>query len=870
MFSKQFLTGVALGALTISVGSVAHAQSTGSQAQEEEIVVTAARRSMEGVIVAEIVPKSRATITQEYIGQQNAGQSILNTINLVPGVNFTNNDPYGSSGGNLRIRGFDGARVSVTFDGMPLNDSGNYAIFSNQMADPELISRATVNLGTTDVDSPTASAVGGTVNYVTRTPNEDFAVMLQPSLGEHNYRRIFGVVDSGALGPWETRGFLAGSFQQYDKWKGPGELEKQQINAGLYQDLGGDGNFMTLAVHYNENRNNFYRNLNLATFLANPTLENDVACIRPTPQAGVIQNEAGFTVAQGAPQPNTTYVTIVNSVGQTVNGNATALISCTNYHDLRVNPSNTGNFRGQFSYELIDNLRLTIDPSFQYVLANGGGFTVVSERDDRLDLAGGNSGGPGVDLNGDGDTLDADDPATLNFVEGVSLYTPNTTNTRRWGVTSSLIWDITEQHRMRVAYTGDFAAHRQTGDFGFLDLNGNPENVFGGKDGQGRRVEGVAGAGNLRGRQRESQADLNQFAVEYRGLFFNDALTLNVGVRAPMFERQLDQQCYTQNGTSNVRCTNETPVVQPNGNVTFASQGATQFIPPFRAKLEFDDVLPNLGASVRLSENLSLYGSFAQGLSSPRTDNVYTVLRGATPTSILFTSVQPETTEAYDLGMRFRSGDVIASAALWRVDYENRIVSAFDEELGIFIDRNVGAVKMDGLDMQLGFEPIDGLTIYGSASYIRSELLQNTPLGASPTNVLLTAGAEVVETPDWTFSGRADWDVTEWLSLGLQAKYVGRRYATDVNDQIAPSYTVADFDARMDLDFLGAENSYLQLNVTNIFDEKYLGGISSQTNAIAIVDTDPGVAGNQGRNANLPTYALGAPRTVQVTLRTVF
>lgn len=858
MFSKRLLSGAALTALAFSISGLAHAQSTGSQAQEDEIIVTGARHSIDGAIVAETAPKSRATVTEEFIGQQNAGQSILNTINLVPGVNFTNNDPYGSSGGNLRIRGFDGARVSVTFDGIPLNDSGNYAIFSNQMLDPELISRASVNMGTTDVDSPTASAVGGTVNYVTRMPEEEFGVMLQPSFGEHNFRRILGVIDTGALGPWDTRSFWAASYTNYDKWKGPGEMEKEQYNARFYQDLGGDGNFAALAVHYNENRNNFYRNLNLPTYLATPGLENDIACIRPAGVNGTAQNE-------------TTGSTFINYAGVSGTG------SCTNYHGLRINPSNTGNIRGQFSYGLGENLRLTVDPSFQYVLANGGGFTVISEGDDRLDL-----GGPvGVDLNGDGDALDS-----------VSLYTPNTTNTRRWGVTSSLIWDINDQHRVRVAYTGDWANHRQTGDFGYLDINGNPEDVFGGKDGYGRRVNGVAGAGNLRGRDRESQAILNQFAVEYRGLFLDDALTVNLGLRAPRFQRDLDQHCYTQDGTGNVRCTNETPVPfvltaatststlrgwtvgQPNGNVQFASQGLTQssnqYLTPFQATLKFDDVLPNVGVSWRFADSMSVYGSFAQGLSSPRTDNVYTVARGATSTSILFTSVQPETTDAYDLGFRYQSGNVIGSVALWQNNYQNRIVSAFDEELGIFIDRNVGDVDMRGVDMQVGAELFDGFTAYASASYIDSELLSNTPLGASPTNVLLTAGAQVVETPDWTFAARADWEINDWLSVGLQAKYVGERFATDVNDQSVPSYTVTDFDARIDLDFLGAENSYLQLNVTNLFDEAYLGGISSQTNAVAIVDTDPGVAGNQGRAANLPTYALGAPRTVQVTLRYEF
>jgi len=153
--------------------TTAFAQSTGSVEFGEEIVVTGTRTGDVGGVQAPDAPKAKAVLTQEIIARQNAGQTILDTINLVPGVSFQNNDAYGSSGGTLNVRGFDSSRVSLTFDGIQLNDSGNYAIFSNQQLDPELIEQVNVNLGSTDVDSPTASAVGGTVNLRSMTPTKD-------------------------------------------------------------------------------------------------------------------------------------------------------------------------------------------------------------------------------------------------------------------------------------------------------------------------------------------------------------------------------------------------------------------------------------------------------------------------------------------------------------------------------------------------------------------------------------------------------------------------------------------------------------------------------------------------------------------------
>ena len=561
----------------------ASAQSSGTVATEatevETVVVTGVRGpfTIEGAIAAETVAKTRSTITQEYIATQTPGQTILQTLNLVPGLNFVNADPYGNSGGNIRMRGFDGNRVSLTFDGVPLNDTGNYATYTNQQLDPELISRASVNQGTSDVDSPTASATGGTINYTTARPLEEAGFQFNVSAGEFNYRRVFARADFGSFGPWGTTGYLTVSNTAYDKFKGPGDLEKTQYNGKLYQDLG-NGNFASLSAHWNVNRNDFYNNfINKAQFESGNYLENDIACIRPVGVDGTVQNESSQST-------------------RILSDESVATGSCTNYHGLRINPSNTGNIRGQFSYGLTDNIRITFDPSFQYVIANGGGFTLVQERDDRLDQNSANNNSAtsisnisnaqcllpafrttGVDLNGDGDSCD-----------NVGLYTPSNTNTHRYGIISSLIWDLNEDHRIRAAYTLDYGRHRQTGEAVRFDRTSEPLNVFGGQERWGSPDDRVFGADGsvYRSRDRFSIAQLNQFALEYRGDFFNDAVTLNLGARAPFFERGLNQYCYSQNGSSNVRCTTETPTT------TLANISTTKRFANLRTGLARMRILP--------------------------------------------------------------------------------------------------------------------------------------------------------------------------------------------------------------------------------------------------------------------------------------
>ncbi len=833
-FHKWSIAAVTL--LAAGLAQNALAQSTGTEAIDEdlsEVVVSATRVRNIGIVGEQTAPKSRISLTGEYLEKQLSGQSVFQALNQIPGVNFTNSDPFGTSGGNLRIRGFDGSRVSVTFDGVPLNDSGNYALFTNQMLDSELIDRVDVNLGTTDVDSPTASATGGTVAYRTKKPTDEFGGEAVLSGGEFNYKRAFLRVDSGEFGPWGTKAFVAASYQNYDKFKGPGELEKKQFNAAVRQDFE-SGNFVSLALHYNRNRNAFYRTTSAANYaLFGRDYDNLAVCTRDPPDLQLV-----------APGDNDNAAPVPSTPSLPSGDNPLNPSSCSNYYGVRINPSDTGNVRMQSLWHLGDKVRLTFDPSWQYTMANGGGTTALTERPvaNSADIRVlGNTSALGVDLNGDGDTFDT-----------VRFYTPNTTNTKRWGATASLIWDLNDDHLLRFAYTYDRARHRQTGQWGPMSATGVPEDVFAGR--QGERV--LAADGDIiRGRDRFSIAELSQYALEYRGQFMEDKFTTTVGVRAPFFTRELNQYCYTPNGgngssgnigpAGGVLCTSRAPIATTaTGNVIFVNPmtgAAVQFIPPYSETVKFDDIMPNAGLTFRPWDNHSFYLSYAEGLSAPRTDNLYAVVR-LPDGSIVRPTPESETTKAYDLGWRLNTGSTMASVALYRIDYTNRIVSTFNADLGYSEDRNVGDAKIQGFDAQIGQRLGSAVSVTASASFNDSELLGSL-------NPLLD-GKQLVETPEWTYAARVDVEVTDDVNFGLQGKKVGDRFATDNNDEVAKSYTVFDLDFTWGFKVPGFEGAQFQFNVTNLLDEEYFGNISSGTGGTSV-----------------GFYSIGAPRTAVASLR---
>ncbi|HEX6375813.1 MAG TPA: TonB-dependent receptor [Allosphingosinicella sp.] len=887
--------------------AMAFAQSTGSQDFEEEetIVITGTRAQEVGGITAPDTTKAKAALTQEVIARQNPGQTILDTINLIPGVSFQNNDAYGSSGGTLNIRGFSADRISLTVDGIPLNDSGNYAIFSNQQMDPEIIGEVNVNLGTTDVDSPTASAAGGTVNYRSIVPRQELGAMVSASVGEYDFHRIFGMIETGSFTPWDTRAFISASTaSNRNPFNNYGRVYKQQYNAKIYQPLGTRGDFIALAGHYNQNRNNFFGSSPLRQDLTRvvggvtvprivggqsnnryPTNNDEreylvnYPCLIDVPQAGVAD-----TVAPSS-DPRNGVIFSPDPQGN--------FASCGTEFDRRFNPSNTGNLR-MASRFTVGALTITIDPSYQYVKANGGGTVNGQEGLRDINPAGGTAnpaacrttpnsatntcvagylgGSPffGRDINGDGDELDV-----------VTVLAPSQTQTHRFGLIAGVRWDINDDHAVRAGYTFDRARHRQTGEVGLLNINGEPFDVFPVNDPQAD-VNGV----NLQKRDRLSFAILHQLWAEYRGEFIDGKLVVNVGLRAPFFKRDLNNFCAASSPTF-VECFGR----DDPRYATFATLNPTIQGPQQRV-FKYDALLPNVGFTFDFMPRASVFANYAKGLSVPSTDNLYNAFFFAPTTANA--SPNPEKTDNFDVGVRYRSPKVQAQLGAFFNRYTDRTASAFDPELNASTFRNLGKVDKYGIDGYVSYQPIKQLSLYLFGSALKSEIKDDLLLfncvaahvtanfpGCTAAGVSIfapTAGKREAGAAKYTYGGTVRGTLGP-LEVGITGKRTGPRFIFDTNEPVlagnvitpasltqifpaaTPAYWLFNLDARVSLADFGLEKSYVQLNVYNLFDKFYVGGFGGGLNQS--LTTTPGSSlGNLG---GPPFVQIGAPRTISAT-----
>lgn len=824
--------------LALATVTPAFAQSTGSQDFDQQIIITGAKtkQAVGGVSLPE-TPKARYILTQEFIKNQRAGQSIDDIINMIPGVSFQNNDPYGNSGGTLNIHGFDASRISQTFDGIPLNDTGNYAIYSQQQLDSELIDQVNVSLGSTDIDSPTASATGSTVNYTIRNPTEDFHVRLAGSFGQYDYLHMFGVVDTGVFTPFGTRAFVSASHaSNRNPFNHDNQTEKYQYNAKIYQPIGDNGDFVSVAGNYNVGRNGNFSSIPLRTDLTQSPTNN-------APRVVGTASSNRFPLTRDEREYDNGHCTAAPAIA----GHADTLpaVPCGSLYDYSYNPSHTGNIRVNSRFTLADGLVLTFDPSYQIVKANGGNGAVTGiegtyskANTPAKNLTGYIGGKPyfgGVDLNGDGDTLDQ-----------VELYAPSLTRTHRWVILTSLRWDITNNQTVRVSYTFDHGRHRQTGEVGYLKADGHAVNLY--------PIEAPIADKNgnlMQKRNRLSYAVLHQVSGEYRGQFFDDKLTINAGVRAPFFKRDLTNYCITESGGSGfVDC-----IPTAADQAAFLAANPT-FVGPLHRVINYNKVLPSAGLVYNFLPKFSLFASYDKGLQVPGTDSLYNAF--AYPLSNPVSKPKPETTDNLNAGVRYKTNKVQAELSGWYTFYQNRLASSYDPIQNITIYRNLGTVHKYGVDGSVSYQPVPQVTLYGFGSYLKSKILDNVQSGAN--SVFLTAGKRESDSPTYTVGGRAQGNFGP-LVVGAQIKRTGPRYVNDQNLPVfangvqvygakAPAYTLVDLDARFSLKALGSnDRTWVQLSVTNLFDKLYVGGFSSNTS-----------------NTSIPFAYIGSPRTVSGTI----
>jgi iron complex outermembrane receptor protein len=488
---KLRLSLIALACQLACLSVSANAQTTpevAASAPRAEVVITGKKIGM-GLMVTEDAPKARSTITAEELEKQRPTGNAYEALEMLPSVNSYNHDATGLFGGGMSLRGFNSDQIGATINGVPVNDSGNFAVYPQEYVDQENTCSQFVTQGSTDVDSPQVGASGGNFGIVTCKPENKSRVRIAQTIGQLAMHKTFVRYDTGYFSDKRSKAFISFSNAQADKWKGLGGANRDHVDAGFNYDWD-RFNYVHATLLYNQATNNSINNLTL-TELKNFGYYYDTSPTFP----GHVKPVGGTAQRDTVPSPL--------------------------YYGLYLNPFKNAIFSATAKFRVGENTDIKIIPYYWYGFGNGG----LQQRSQNEGSGFLNTttlaNTAAIDLNGDGDTLDT-----------VIVANASVTRTQRPGVTASVTHTI-GNHEILAGGWYEKATHRQTSPMVRVTDEGNPVDVYL-QDGRILRADGSQV--NISRDNRTLSTGYQAFVQDTISMLDGKAL-INIGVRTPFIKR---------------------------------------------------------------------------------------------------------------------------------------------------------------------------------------------------------------------------------------------------------------------------------------------------------------------------------------------
>lgn len=803
-------------------GTLAQPEPAGAQAATPndapaapgELVVTAAGKTRSSVALAG--PEIQKILP---------GVNPLKAIETLPGVLFQTADPWGNDEQNeeVFVHGFTTQQLGYTFDNVPLGDQqyGNYdGLSPSRAVTSENVSRVTLESGAGSLGVASVSNLGGAIETFSNDPARSPGADVRETLGSYDTTRTFLRVDTGDL--YGGAGYASYLHQNARAWDFDGYQNDDQVNLKYVRpDPQGK---LTLFFDYDykvDPNEDAIAVGNQQTAAA----AGFVPYTRPYQYPNLTGEEASLTGnTAGAPGINTGTPPVAQGNNFSNYFSAEQRQDLLGYakYDWNLAPGMTWSNQGYYHYDY--GRGIVAGP------VNNAGLPALFGAYFPNLVVGKSTSSAGTLEN------------LVSLFGGTGLEVRTTEyHINRGGIISTFNWQL-GQHQIEAGVWyehNDEGQHRvwypfsgAAGDLTPYDIPHDPS-IF--------------------------TQDAVDFSVDDAVIHIQDQWRI-----LPNLLLQVGDKASLQTASNHVLVnqvnlpTANPPVVFPTGSITTNRA----FLPQFGALWDvtaseqvFFNAQHNLRQFIPYSQGGGFYGTSPWNLGTQAAFNLFKY------------SVQPETSWTYELGLRtHRSVDlgfltsIEGQTSYYHVDYANRILNIapynfINPAPSILV--NVGGVTTNGADIAgtLNFGP--HFHAYDALSYNKTTYNDNYDSGV--TNGMPT----VVPTAGKTLPGEPDWLNKTILSTNfgpfeaqIDGDYVGRRYATYLNDISVKSIFTLNFEA-----------SYL-LPTSPAFPMLKLAKISVNATNL-LVQRGVSTLNVTGASGGYTFYPL-PPRMVFVTLRAGF
>ena len=186
-----------------------------------------------GIRAGDELPVTKTNLDAQQIDTLSFGQDVPQLLQYTPAMTWYSDSGIGSNYSYFSMRGIQQTRINMTFDGAPLNDPAEHAVYFNNFHDfTNTVDSIQVQrgVGTSSVGSP---SFGGSVNFASSPPAQDRSGDLSLALGSYDTKRASFGYESGVF----ENGFSIGgrfSYADTDGYRDNSGTEHQTgfIDAG--------------------------------------------------------------------------------------------------------------------------------------------------------------------------------------------------------------------------------------------------------------------------------------------------------------------------------------------------------------------------------------------------------------------------------------------------------------------------------------------------------------------------------------------------------------------------------------------------------------------------------------------------------------
>ncbi|AYV48178.1 hypothetical protein CFHF_23580 [Caulobacter flavus] len=808
----QFRALLSCGAATIALAA--------GQAWAAEAPAADAVDTVETVVVtAAPVARGNTVVNADAIAAQPAAMNIINAIQDVPGVAIRGSDAFNADPWTygINIRGFDvnlrSSKIGQTIDDMPAYNASYYlgGAPAQKYLMSENVERIQIDQGTTSVGSASASALGGTIAYVTRDPKEDAGGLISVTLGDNEARRYAGVYDTGRVLGDTTRAYVGvarftacrwvygcSDGSGFDEWhaeaKSVTELGKLTITARASYDDAVDDPLIEAS----------------RSFLDGTTAGDASVPNWTTTPAGVNENWAH---AWSAHRKNTlAYVKFDYAVSDAIQFEVAPY-----YHHQK----------GQGDWA----------PPYQQIAIDPNGVRTV---------AGGTAPGSSRKRAYYGWTDAAGrQRAVIQGVDYTDVDGTRITSSLCYGAGGAVAASCTPLQTYRTSLYGHdrygftskgklaFGQHKLEAGVWYEKLDRDFGRAW-------RQIVDVR-KGPAYYEAPQLIDFMQRFSTDQWKVYVEDTwtlgdLTLTGGVQKYLIDIE-----------------GETDGWDAYGKLTA----------PLKTALDADsDVLFSLGALYRVNDSLQAFAGFSQNYGAV---GDWALEKTQTDTSKLKSSVADD----FEAGLRFHGPRLSAQVTAYYIDYKNAITFYSADFItggptgsngginytagtsGAYANTGKG-VESKGVEASLVYELSDAFTASAALTLNDSVYQQGFTGGTANAGAVkpVAKGNDVPGAPSTLVSLGLDYSRDNFRA-GIRGKYTGKTAgdAPNTPSLYLPAYTIVDLSAGYRLPLENGRAVDLQLNVTNLLGEKYIGGMLDEFTQ---------------------RYTRGAPRTVSVGLNFSF